>query len=257
MAIIVAGGLFFFLIKPVNETIQKDEDNYNSTKSTADTLPEVKSKLKKAKLEQAKITAQWATYQSKFIPTINFETTGLAPRIRTLRDVFWQWPDRFGQSLTQFIQHQPGITLLTPITIPAEGSDPNSINMNLISYSFPIQVEATDFNALMQHINRWNDIRKLGIPVIQSVPSISGMSPHILCNYTVTLYILPKGTPPPIDPRLASGAGARGFGMGGPMGMMGGPGFMSGGMMGAPMGMGSAPPGAMAEPGMGSGGVIP
>jgi hypothetical protein len=82
-----------------------------------------------------------------------------------------------------------------------------------------VQVRASSFERLLNHVRKWNEIPNL--VVLVDGLSISGMSPNLVGSYTLTVFVYPRngdnpGPNVPSSPQ-AGGAGAPG-GFGGGFG---------------------------------------
>src|SRR5262249_40039644 len=136
-----------------------------------------------------------------------------------------------------------GITWLDPdvITFPAHGPNPNDIDWGsgdsptLHFGPYAMQVRGKSYQALMSHLKSWNEIKNLGVPVVEGW-TLNGNSPDLIASYNLTLTLIIRDTIPPPDPRVVGGGGGGGGGgFGG--GSFGGGGFggrngaMSGGMI--------------------------
>jgi hypothetical protein len=123
-----------------------------------------------------------------------------------------------------------GVQRLYNVTLPAPPTDPNALPEKLMVFPIgSVQVRASSFQALLRHVERWNDIPNLLVMV--DGLAIQGTSPRLFGSYSMTVYVYPKTRDGQAGPPVpTAGGGTGGFGAPG----MGAPG------MGAP---GIAPPG--------------
>ncbi len=148
-------------------------------------------------------------------------------------------PAIWGQWIAGWYRSQaPSIATLTAFPIESFSTDPNDVaNMRAISFPqakpWDVEVVAKNFDAAMNHLRKFNGIRKHGMAVVDKV-AISGQSPELHVRYSLQLYVIPPSVPPAADPKI-SGAGGGGAAPGG--------GGVGGGMM--PMGSGGGKMGGM------------
>ena len=247
-ALILFLVLFFVMIKPKQEDVQKTKVSTKSTEDAGGTVEKVKAKDKELKSTQQqadKTKEDWQVNSVRYMPSFNFGNTD------NLLNTYWSgFYGKYGvkdvpEQWTRFVtgwydaQHKYGVSRLPGVEFSLAGfpADPNNL-AGLKSLSFPqdrawtVSMECKTFDEAMAHLKRFNNMEKHGMPVIDNV-ALSGQSPNLTLNYTMRLYVIPSENPPKSDPRLASGvaggaAGGNGMGGGG-MSMMGG----MGGMMGA------------------------
>jgi hypothetical protein len=261
-ALVLALILFFVLIKPRNEQVETDRSALESTRSAGGTQQAVAGKqreLEETKQLVAQTQADWAINEAKYMPrNIRFGTTERL--LSTYINEVIEWPTYFGGRLAAWYDAQrPAVSRLPGVEfpIPSFPTDPNAISQ-LQYIKFPqdrwqVQLEAKDFDSAMNHLERFNGMRQMGMPVIDSV-ALQGTSPNLYLTYTLALYIIPREAPPATDPRLTGTPGAAGGAGGGAAG--GAP----GGFGGAPMGPGGGPPGVSGAAGFGGaspGGGVP
>ncbi len=242
-ALVLSLILYFFLIKPKNEEVESTKTSAAGTQGaggTAEKVKEQKNILAKTKVDVAKTQADWAVNEEKYMPRIGFGTKDeLLP---TYENKIINLPTYFGEHLAAWYdaQRDEHVSRLPGVEFPIESfpTDPNAISQ-LTSLKFPmrdkwrVDMEAKDFDAAMAHLARFNNMRGLGMPVINNV-TLQGTSPNLLLSYDLALYIIPRKAPPPSDPALmgagggaTGGFGGGGFGgpgAGGPMSFSGGPG---------------------------------
>ncbi|MCS6776460.1 MAG: hypothetical protein RMJ43_12260 [Chloroherpetonaceae bacterium] len=253
-AIVLAIALYFALIKPKNEELEQTRASVEQTRSAGGTQQQVSTKqreLEQTKQQVAKTKAEWAVNEVKYMPppsVLDFGTQD--DLLLTYQNKIIKLPAYFGERLSAWYDAQrPLISRLPGVEFPIDAfpTDPNAISQ-LTSLKFPrdrwqVVVSAKYFDAAMEHLRRFNDMRGLGMPVINNV-ALQGNSPDLLVSYDLALYVIPREAPPPSDPRLtgrpgtATAPGAAGA-MGGAPGM---PTMMpGGGLPGAPTMPGGGP----------------
>lgn len=240
-ALVLALILFFALIKPKSEEVQRvqaETKTIQEAGGTADQVSTHERDYKKALAEKADTIAKWQVNESKYMPNLDLASGDL---LETYEQKLIRIPADWGRWVTSWYDAQKnlGVTRLVDFPVDAFPADPNYIST--ISYlrfprdrSWPVTVSAKSFDDAMAHLKRFNNMEKHGVPVIDNV-TISGQSPDLVMNYDLALYVIPGKEPPASDPAISPGGGGTGVGGGGFGGM---PGMMGrGGMMGGPPGM--------------------
>lgn len=227
--LVLALALYFALIKPKKEEVATTQAAAEQTRTSGGTPTMVKTKeteLAKTKQDVAKTQADWAVNEVKYMPAIGFGTT--ESLLDTYQNKIIKLPTYFGERLSAWYDAQrPEVARLPGVEFPIDAfpTDPNAISQ-LTALKFPkdrwqVQVEAKYFDAAMAHLSKFNDMRGLGMPVINNV-ALQGTSPSLVMSYDLALYIIPRQAPPPSDPRLTGqptgAAGAAGAGRGGAAG---------------------------------------
>jgi hypothetical protein len=223
-ALVLSLILYFVLIKPRNEEVQTTKTTTEGIRSSGGTQAAVDGKKRDlaAKIVEVKQTQEaWAVNEEKYMPRIGFGTTDML--LPTYENKLISLPTYFGERLTAWYEAQRDerVSRLPGVEFPIESfpTDPNAIS-SLTSLKFPmrdkwqVQMEAKDFDAAMAHLSRFNNLRGLGMPVVNNV-ALQGTSPNLLLSYDLALYIIPRQPPPPSDPRLTGAANAAGAGAGG------------------------------------------
>lgn len=218
-ALVLALILFFVLIKPKNEEVEKTKGEVTSTQSSGGTPDQVKGQereLADTKLKVAKTQADWAVNEAQYMP--NIITFGTTPDLlHTYEHRVITWPEIFGTKLASWYdaQRDEGVARLPGVEFPIDSfpTDPNAISQ-LTYLKFPrdrwqVQMEAKNFDAAMAHLAKFNSMHQLGMPVINNV-ALQGTSPSLIMTYDLALYIIPRQPPPQGDPRLSGQAGAGG-----------------------------------------------
>lgn len=256
-ALVIAAILFFAMIKPKNEEIETTKAAVAAAEGAGGTPTQVtqkKSELKKTETEAAQTKARWAVNEEKYMDNraINFGTTETLPityynYITTLPTVIGRWVGAWYEA-----QRPRGVSRYPGVEFPVEAfpANPNAISeIKFLRFpqqgAWPVALECKSFEAAMEHLTKFNGMRKHGMPVVNNV-ALQGQSPNLQLTYDLTLYVIPKPVAPAPNPRISStppnaGGAAPGGGMG--MGMGGSMGSMMGGSMGMGGGsMGAAPP---------------
>ena len=267
-ALIVAGGLYFFLIPPAQKEAQDAQTSYEGVQKRADQYPVAESALKKAKADQASATRNYAVYEDQYMPIIGYKKDAL----HTMMEQFWPdpkrpgktWPERLRKTISKHMAKQfarnrvlwlnPEVTAMEPF-----GPDPNTIDFaGPLHYTYSMQVHAPSVAAVKKHLAEWPQVRMAGVPTVANL-QIQGNSPNLIATYDLVLTIIVHEPVPPGDPKVGGGgSGGSGGGGGYGSGGYGGGGKMGGGMPGMPGGMGGSGGGmgSGGGGGMGSGGAM-
>jgi len=245
-ALVIAAILFLALIKPKNEAIALTQASVTSLTAsgaggTEDQVKRKKTELKNTQQEATQTKKRWALSEEKYMDNpqaINFGTTETLPLtyynyMTTLPTVVGRWVGAWYEA-----QRPRGVSRLPGVEFPVEAfqTNPNAIS-EIKFLRFPQQgawnvaLECKTFDAAMEHLTKFNTMRKHGMPVINNV-ALAGQSPKLQMTYDLTLYVIPKPVAPAPNPRIGSmpanagGVAPGGFGggsmMGGSMGGMGG-----------------------------------
>ncbi len=233
MAVIVAVGLYFTVITGAQDTKEAAQKKLTDIEGRASKLTASKSAYEKAVKEQKMAEANYAIYEKKYMPVLNY--TG--DRLTTMMRVFWpnggkSWPERYQKKFNAWMtgeQRRYGIIWDNPsvIAMGPFGPNPNTIDAGAageglgkesgLHYSYQMQVQAKSIQAVMNHVKNWPNISEMGVPVVSNV-QIAGNSPTLTATYNLTLTMILHEKIPDADPRVggsSSGGAAGGAGGGG------------------------------------------
>jgi hypothetical protein len=276
VALIVGAALYFTLITGAQEAKDAAQKEYDAVKTVADTLPKARADLATAIKNEQVATAQWQVFDKAYMPVIGYTTDRMTTMMRT----FWpnhgrSWPERFRRTIMNYMNRErrlrgivwenPGVLVLGPY-----GPDPNTISPDGSGvglegphhYTYQMRVRGRDLRTLLAHVRNWPSISQAGVPVVNGF-TVSGNSPNLVADYTITFTIIVKDAIPPADGRVGGslsggGGGGGGFGRGGggfggpPPGTMSGPGGPTPGTLSGP-GAGLSTPGVAGAAGAGGG----
>jgi hypothetical protein len=275
VGLLLAGILWFTLIKPKNEDIETTTASAKTTEDSGGTEEKIKQKerdLASTKVDAAKTDADWNVnvvkympsfpYNDKtndldlyFFPPVGKSSKGQLYGFRDIPTVWGQWITAwYDAQRNQGVAREPG----TEFPILEFQPDPNQLTRTLNDHltfpgdgkTWPVRLQCKSFDEAMNHLRRFNNMEHHGMPVISNV-TLAGQSPNLELQYDMAMYIIPRTPPPVIDPMIGGGTGAPGAtpGMG-----RGGPGFPGASGMPGSGGMGGSA-GAMGGTKMGKGGV--
>jgi hypothetical protein len=253
LTIITALILFFAMIQPAQARLAAAQAKYDAAEQIYATDSEKKQDRKKAEQEVAKAKSDWAQYDRQLMP--NIDITNLYTAMNEL------WKEQLyvlGPKVDRFLRADKKVQIAQAnVALGAPPTDPNVVNQK--AFVFPLGNVAVvgNFNDVLNNAERWNQFERL---VLTDGLTLSGYSPRLVGQYSITAFIFTHGeTPGPEFP--AAGGGRGGFGggrgFGGAPGFGGGGGFGPPGAMGGmgPGGYGGGPPaGAMGPGGYGGGG---
>ena len=232
LGILAAAGVFFALVKPVEEQITEVTAEAETYTTKAATKSQAEAKLATAQKDQAvsRINLQrWETRYMRLGPDRAFLSMKDPQQAMIL--LWKEQANTVGPLLTRFIRRS-GVRLVSGITVPGAPIDPNAINPN--EYTVPLgQVQV---RGSFRNINRFlrsvqNAPRLLRINNVD----LSGQSPNITANVDLTMIVLPRDSDKVQPIPLATGEGGTTGATGGgyPGGGYPGGGYPGGGPAGA------------------------
>ncbi len=244
-AVIILGIVGYFYFVPIRRTareIASLEDQYQSTKATAEGLAAAQAALDKAKADAAEAEALLAQKMAERSIPISF----IYPFEATW-GVLWPEYQKNLPNLIRAYVDQTKCTLVSASPLPAPPMMPpdppaNGFLQVPLNQSISLTLEGT-----LPDIERfYRSLRNF--PRVVTVDGLSlqstGNGERLTANVNLTVYLLVEvPEAPPAPTMAAAGAGAGGFG-----GMGMGPGMPGAGMPGPGMGMGGPGPGMGGPP---------
>jgi hypothetical protein len=269
VSIIVGVLLFFMLIRPQQDTLKKTQAETEDFLTTQHGNEDVQHKkdLDKKLQEVVQVNEQWQEMSSYYMPILPFK-----PDLLDTFPLISALPDKFSLYVRDWYNVQKPLGIApgdTSFAIPDFPSDPNFVS-SIQNLTFPepgrpwqVTVKCASFDALMEHLRRFNTLQAHGMPVISNV-SLSGQSSEdrpdsqdLYASYDLSLYCILSQTPPAKNDRIGVTGGGGGLGglLGGKLGGGRGGGGLLGGT-GGPGGGGLAGGGKrMMSPAAGGGGA--
>ena len=252
LTILAVGGIFIFLIKPMNERYDLAAAKLEAQETALATAKAGKKPaeldLVKAKAEVATAKREWASYDRRLMPRID-----LTNRFTATRQLWNEQLNVLGPKVVKFLYSDRSVTVVSEsIKVPEPSGDPNAAVQKVYTYPFGNVTVSGTFDQVMKHTARWNKFDRLAL--VDGLV-LSGNSPTLTGTYTLTVYEIPNfdivGPVIPQATQTQGGGGGRG-GFGGPPAGIGGPppGF------GPPPGAGGPPPGFVPPTGGGQGGGL-
>ncbi len=222
--IVVAAAIFLLGIRPTAQNIAYHETYNESLRQKVAMIPQAQALVRDAERKVKEAQAALKVIQQKRMPK---STINLANRLQA-----WvQWHEmvrEIGKKLEAW-PIKTGVQPLYTVQLPGPPTDPNQIpELALVFPIGQVQVRASSFEALLNHVRKWNEVPNL--LVLVDGLAIQGTSPNLIGTYTLTIFVYPLG---PAGAQVPSGSGG---GAGGGM-----PGGMGGGFVGPPP-AGGAPP---------------
>lgn len=181
---LVIAGLYFFIIKKQYEQLGTLKGQYQTLSQEYAKLPSVKQRLETARQNNRIITAKYDKYLREKMPPIAFQDRahGMVAlwkeQSEVLGPLLQSWPNKTGVRLTSGVQ------------VPAAPVNPNAIDPTLVTIPIGTFTVAGDFSSILSHLRSWN---KFGRLVRVDLGRMSGPSPGMTAEYTVTVFIFPRG----------------------------------------------------------------
>jgi hypothetical protein len=215
--IVVAAAIYLLGIRPAVQNIAYHETYNESLRQKVAMIPQAQALVQAAERKVQEAEARLKIIQQKRMPK---NTINLADRLQAW--VQWHAMVReIGKKLEAW-PIKTGVQPLYAVQLPGPPTDPNQIpELALVFPIGQVQVRASSFEALLNHVRKWNEVPNL--LVLVDGLAIQGTSPYLIGTYTLTVFVYPLG---PAGPAVPSGSGGGGA---------------AGGMPGAPGGFGGAP----------------
>jgi hypothetical protein len=188
VSVIFAVGLFYLLIKPVNEQMKVVSDQLQASEAVASKLGSDRRALDDALKQVAGVESKLTGYENAKMPNLSF-----SQRDKGMIDLWNEQIDVLGPLLTQWAS-RGRVMLTSELKVPAPPTNPNEISTDLITIPIGKMAVVGDFKSIMDHIRGWNVCPRL---VRIDKPSLAGMSPMLAASYDMTVYIFPRGTAGP------------------------------------------------------------
>ncbi|HUV04268.1 MAG TPA: hypothetical protein VMX94_04100 [Armatimonadota bacterium] len=200
--VLVIVGLYLLVIKNSYKEIASLNARYQTAEQKWMQKASVEAKLAAAKMNNRVVTARYEQYLRTKMPSISFQD-------RT-QGMIALWKEQ-GETLGPLLQSWPaktGVKLATDVQVPPAPANPNDIDGTFISIPIGAFSVKGDFRTILAHLQSWNGFNRL----VQIDPAVlSGTSPRMTAEYTVTVYIFPRGEAGPAIP-MAAGTAEAGLG---------------------------------------------
>jgi hypothetical protein len=199
-------GTYFLVIKKYYVKINELNGRLQTAEQIWQRKAQAEAELEAAKLQNRLMMARYERYMREKMPSLSFEdrTQGMI--------ALWK---EHGEVLGPLLEKWPrktGVIFAGGVQVPAAPTDPNSIDTTLIRIPVGTFSVVGDFRSILAHLRSWNRFNRL----VQIDPAtLSGTSPRITAQYSVTVYIFPRGEAGPTV-TMAGGAGGTGNVMGAP-----------------------------------------
>lgn len=227
--IVVAAAIYLLGIRPTLQNIKYHEDNIAQLEQKVAQIPRARQLVQQAQQRVEQANRDLAAIDRTKMPV---NTIDLSDRLKA----WMQYPD-MTREIAKKLEAWPaktGVQRLYTVAMPPPPNDPNAIpTLALVFPLGTVQVRASSFEGLLNHVRKWNDVPNL--VVLVDGLTISGMSPNLIGSYTLVAFVYPRNGDRP-GPNVPSSPQA---GAGGAPGGVGG-GF--GGGFGGPQGFGASGP---------------
>ncbi len=216
--IVVAAAIFLLGIRPTLQNIKYHEENIAQLEQKVAQIPRARQLVQQAQQRVDQANRDLALIDRRKMPV---NTIDLSDRLKA----WMQYPD-MTREIAKKLEAWPektGVQRLYNVVLPPPPNDPNAIPTLALVYPMgTVQVRAASFEALLNHVRKWNDVPNL--VVLVDGLTISGMSPQLFGSYTLTVFVYPRngdkpGPNVPSSPQAPGGApGGFGGGFGGGLG---------------------------------------
>ena len=216
--IVVAAAIFLLGIRPTLQNIKYHEENIAQLEQKVAQIPRARQLVQQSQQRVDQANRDLALIDRRKMPV---NTIDLSDRLKA----WMQYPD-MTREIAKKLEAWPektGVQRLYNVVLPPPPNDPNAIPTLALVYPMgTVQVRAASFEALLNHVRKWNDVPNL--VVLVDGLTISGMSPQLFGSYTLTVFVYPRngdkpGPNVPSSPQAPGGApGGFGGGFGGGLG---------------------------------------
>lgn len=205
---LAVAGLYFLIIKKQYQQIGQLDTQLQTLSQEAARKGQAEARLEAAKQKNRVVMAKYDKYLREKMPPITF-----ADRAQGMI-ALWKEQSEILGPLLQSWPHKTGVTLTNNLSIPAAPVNPNAIEPTLITIPIGTFSVRGDFTTILSHLRSWNKFNRL---VKIDAGKLTGPSPGMTADYSVTVYIFPRGE---AGQNIAmAGAGAEG---GAPVGQVSG-----------------------------------
>jgi hypothetical protein len=196
LSLIIAGGIFFGLIKPLNERMEAANAKYTANEPIAAQRSSAEADRKKALADVNNAKLEFARYEKRFF--YRRTQAGLQPlvnvsdRLRALQQR-WQLQGQsgLGPEVLAFLNRDKSVRITQAgLSIPAPPQEANEAVEELIVLPLgTVAVEGT-FDKVLDHTVRWNKFNRL---MLVDGLALQGNSPRLAGTYALTCYIFASG----------------------------------------------------------------
>lgn len=233
--IVVAAAIFLLGIRPTLQNIKYHEENIAQLEQKVRQIPRARQLVQQAQQRVEQANRDLAVIDRRKMPV---NTIDLSDRLKA----WMRYPD-MTREIAKKLEAWPektGVQRLYNVALPPPPNDPNAIPTLALVYPMgTVQVRAASFEALLNHVRKWNDVPNL--VVLVDGLTISGMSPQLFGSYTLIVFVYPRNGDKP-GPNVPSSPQASGGAPGAPGGFGGGFGGGLGGGFGGGAGFGASGP---------------
>lgn len=228
--IVVAAAIYLLGIRPTLQNIKYHEENIALLEQKVAQISRAQQLVQQARQRVEQANRDLAVIDRTKMPVTTYD---VSDRLKA----WMQYPDMI-REIAKKLEAWPaktGVQRLYRVVMPPPPNDPNALPALVWVYSLgAVQVRASSFEGLLNHVRKWNDIPNL--VVLVDGLTIAGMSPELVGSYTLTVFVYPRNGDKP-GPNVPSspqaGAGGAPGGLGGGFGGGFGAGFGGGQGFGA------------------------
>lgn len=206
---------YFAVWQPLKERQDAAQTTYDQQHAIVLTEPELKAKLAKANADVQIAKSKYARYERALMPNIDLG----GDLITAMRARWKEQNSVLGPKAVNFLKQDKAVRTVASFSVPAPPTDPNQNLTQVIVIPLGQVAVTGNFREILANVARWNNFDRL---VMVDGLTLTGNSPSLQAQYTVTCYIFPKNADK-AAPAVPSAGGAGGFG--GPGGYPGAGGF--------------------------------
>lgn len=181
---LVIAGLYFLIIKKQYEQIGQLDTQLQTLSQEVARKGQAEVRLEAAKQKNRVVMAKYDKYLREKMPPITF-----ADRAQGMIALWKEQSEMLGP-LLQTWPRKTGVTMTSSLQIPAAPVNPNSIDPTLITIPIGTFSVRGDFTTILSHMRSWNKFNRL---VKIDAGKLTGPSPGMTADYSVTVYIFPRG----------------------------------------------------------------
>ena len=181
---LVVAGLYFLIIKKQYQQLGALNTQYQQLSQEYARKPQAEARLAEAREKNRIVLVKYDQYLREKMPPITFQDRAQGmialwkEQAEVLGPMLQSWPRR------------TGVILASGVQVPAAPVNPNAIDTSLITIPIGSFSVRGDFSTILSHLRSWNKFNRL---VRIDVGRLTGPSPGMQADYSVTVFIFPRG----------------------------------------------------------------
>lgn len=207
---LVVAGLYFLIIKKQYQQLGALNTQYQQLSQEYARKAQAEARLAEAKEKNRIVLVKYDKYLREKMPPITFQDRAQGmialwkEQAEVLGPMLQSWPRR------------TGVILANNVQVPPAPVNPNAIDPTLITIPIGSFTVRGDFSTILSHLRSWNKFNRL---VRIDVGRLTGPSPGMQADYSVTVFIFPRGEAGQNIVMAGGGPGEAGMAAPAPMGM--------------------------------------